>query len=90
MALSAAMEGSASQWLAQICYPGITWAEFKELFVQRFASAEILAAMFLAMLAYRPTDGECLSNYANRMMTSVITKWRDVNVEEITASVTLA
>lgn len=90
MALSAAMEGSASQWLAQICYPGITWAEFKELFVQRFASAEILAAMFLAMLAYRPTDGECLSNYANRMMTSVITKWRDVNVEEIAASVTLA
>lgn len=81
MTLSAAMEGSASQWFAQICYPEITWAEFKELFVQRFASVETPAAMFLAMLAGCPTDGECLSNYASRMTTSLITKWCEMDVE---------
>jgi len=57
MALSAAMEGSASQWFAQICYPEITWAEFKELFVQRFASVETPAAMFLAILVGCRTQG---------------------------------
>ncbi|XP_060649581.1 uncharacterized protein LOC132786888 [Drosophila nasuta] len=90
MALSASLEGSASQWLPQICYPEIIWDEFKELFMQRFDIVETPAAMFLSMLANCPTDGECLSNYASRMVTSLITKWRDMKVEEIAVSVTLA
>jgi len=90
MALSAALEGSASQWLSQICYPDINWAAFKELFLQRFTSVETPAAMLLTMLSTCPTEGECLSNYASRMVTSLITKWREMDVEEIAVCVTLA
>ncbi|XP_053963223.1 uncharacterized protein LOC128866476 [Anastrepha ludens] len=90
MALSAALEGSASQWLSQICYPEINGGEFKELFVQRFTSVETPAAMVLTMLSTSPTDGDCLSNYASRMVTALINKWRNMDVEEIAVSVTLA
>jgi len=88
--LSAAMEGSASQWLARTCYPEMNWPEFKQLFIQQFTNVETPAAMFLTMLTNSPSDGECLSNYAGRMMTSLMVKWREMDVEEIAASVTLA
>jgi len=29
-ALSKALEGTAEQWLSQICYPGITWRHFAQ------------------------------------------------------------
>ncbi|KAH8270751.1 hypothetical protein KR026_006344, partial [Drosophila bipectinata] len=64
MALSSALEGSASQWLSQVCYAEITWPEFKELFIQRFDTIETPAAMFLNMLSNRPTDGV----HASRMV----------------------
>jgi len=35
--LSKALEGSASQWLSQICFAGITWPQFKELYVCGYA-----------------------------------------------------
>ncbi|EDW25210.1 GL16664 [Drosophila persimilis] len=35
MALSDSLEGGASQWLSQICYTGIKWPAFRDLFVQR-------------------------------------------------------
>jgi len=45
MMLSSCMQGSASAWLAQICYPGINWKQFKELFIQRFEIKETPAAI---------------------------------------------
>jgi len=90
VALSSALEGSASQWLSQVCYADITWLEFKELFIQRFDTLETPAAMFLNMLTKRPTDGECLALHASRMVTELTTKWREMEKEEIAVSVTLA
>ncbi|XP_044572039.1 uncharacterized protein LOC123257343 [Drosophila ananassae] len=90
MALSSALEGSASQWLSQVCYAEITWPEFKELFIQRFDTIETPAAMFLNMLSNRPTDGESLAVHASRMVTELTTKWRQMDNEEIAVSVTLA
>lgn len=58
--------------------------------MHRLGSVETPAAMFLSMLANCPTDGGCLSNYASRMMTSLITKFSDMDLEEIAVSVTLA
>ncbi|KAH8376518.1 hypothetical protein KR200_007312, partial [Drosophila serrata] len=66
MALSNSMDGTASQWLTQISYPGMQWKEFQELFLQRFASDETPAAMLLNFLNSRPTDGECHAVYASR------------------------
>jgi len=72
VALSSALEGSASQWLSQVCYADIS--EFKELFIQRFDTLETPAAMFLNMLTKRPTDGECHALHASRMVTELMTK----------------
>ncbi|GBP05803.1 hypothetical protein EVAR_5109_1 [Eumeta japonica] len=33
IALSRALKGSASTWLSSVSFPGMTWTEFKELFV---------------------------------------------------------
>jgi len=54
MSLSGALEGSASQWLAQISYAGITSPQFQELFVQRYDDSETPAATLLNILNGRP------------------------------------
>jgi len=90
MMLSSCMQGSASAWLAQICYPGINWEQFKELFIQRFEIKETPAAMFLNLLNSRPPHNECPAVYASRMVTSLTTKWRNMNAEEIAVSTVLA
>jgi len=90
MMLSSCMQGSASAWLAQICYPGINWEQFKELFIQRFEIKETPAAMFLNLLNSRPAHNECPAVYASRMVTSLTTKWRNMNAEEIAVSTVLA
>ncbi|KAH8251496.1 hypothetical protein KR038_006493, partial [Drosophila bunnanda] len=54
IALSKALKGCASQWLSQICFAGITWAQFKELFIQRFVGIETSAATLLNVLNGRP------------------------------------
>jgi len=43
VALSSELEGSASQWLSQVCYADITWLEFKELFIQRFDTSRYVS-----------------------------------------------
>ncbi|XP_033149706.1 uncharacterized protein LOC117134807 [Drosophila busckii] len=90
MMLSTCMQGSASAWLSQICYPGINWGEFKELFTQRFEVQETSAAMMLNLLTSRPAHNECHALYASRLVTSLMTKWRHMNPEEIAVSTVLA
>jgi len=46
LALSKTLEGTAAQWLSQICYPGITWQQFRELFEQRYETSETPAPSF--------------------------------------------
>ena len=89
LALSESLEGSASLWLSQICFPGITWEQFKQLFVQRFESTETSAATMLNLINSRPKDGECFAVYASRKVTSLMTKWRGMDLEEIVVSVVL-
>ncbi|KAH8354607.1 hypothetical protein KR059_012184, partial [Drosophila kikkawai] len=66
MALSKSLHGSASQWLSQICYPGMSWTQFKELFMERYEGNETPAALLLDMLKGRPNPEECLSVYSSR------------------------
>ncbi|KAH8385263.1 hypothetical protein KR009_003449, partial [Drosophila setifemur] len=68
IALSKALEGSASQWLSQVCYAGITWTQFQELFIQRFVDMETTAAVLLNMLNGRPKAGESFAEYGSRIV----------------------
>jgi len=90
MALSNCMEGTASQWLTQISYQGMTWQEFQELFLQRFETEETPAATFLNLLNSRPTAAECYAVYASRLVTTLTTKWRNMEIEEIAVTTVLA
>ncbi|XP_032582794.1 uncharacterized protein LOC116802422 isoform X2 [Drosophila sechellia] len=89
LALTKSLEGSASQWLSEVCYAGVTWLEFKQLFQQRYANAETSAAMFLQLLNSRPGNSECLAIYASRMVTSLVCKWKGLDTERIAVSVVL-
>ncbi|XP_067640730.1 uncharacterized protein [Eurosta solidaginis] len=90
ISLSKALEGGASQWLSQVCFAGITWQQFKDLFVQRFVGVETPAAALIHILNGRPSDGECLSLYGSRLVTSLVSRWKSMNIEEIAVSVVLA
>lgn len=83
------IEGSASQWLTQVTYPGMKWMEIKELFLQKYETDESLAAMFFNLFNSRPNDSECHAIYASRLVTSLTTKWRKMNIEEIAVSTVL-
>lgn len=69
LALTKVLEGGAEQWLSQICYPGITWQQFRQLFEQRYETSETLAAAILNFLGSRPSNGESLLVYASRKTT---------------------
>lgn len=90
IALSKSLEGCASQWLSQIGFSGITWPQFKELFIQRFEGVETSAATLMNILNGIPNGNECLSVYASRLVTSLMSKWKTMTVEEIAVSVVLA
>ncbi|XP_049307209.1 uncharacterized protein LOC125777120 [Bactrocera dorsalis] len=89
IALSKALDGSASQWLSQICFAGITWTQFKELFIQRFVGVETTTAILLNILNGRPKSGEGFAEYGSRIVTSLMSKWKAKDLEEIAVSVAL-
>ncbi|KAH8316859.1 hypothetical protein KR067_000308, partial [Drosophila pandora] len=66
MTLSKSLLGSASQWLSQICFPGMSWSQFRDLFMERYEGNETPAAVLLNMLKGRPNANECLSVYSSR------------------------
>jgi len=49
-----------------------------------------LAATVMNLLNARPNEGECLSLYGSRMVTSLMARWKSLNAEQIAVSVTLA
>ncbi|XP_070145132.1 uncharacterized protein [Drosophila kikkawai] len=90
IALSKALEGSASQWLSQVCFAGITWNQFKELFIQRFVGIETTAAAVMNVLNGRPKSGESYAEYGSRIVTLLLSKLKAKDMEEIAVSITLA
>jgi len=58
MTLSKSLLGNASQWLTQICIPGMSWAQLKELFMERYEGIETPAALLLNMLKGHPSCHE--------------------------------
>ncbi|XP_057324637.1 uncharacterized protein LOC130667164 [Microplitis mediator] len=88
--LSEALQGTASQWLSQVCFPGITWTQFKDFFLTRFGGVETSAATLINLQNSRPKDGECLAAYSNRLLSSLTSKWKKSNIEEIAVSIVLA
>ncbi|XP_062124257.1 uncharacterized protein LOC133837495 isoform X1 [Drosophila sulfurigaster albostrigata] len=89
LVLSKALEGSSAQWLSQICYPGITWPQFRQLFEQRYETSETPAAVISNLLSSRPSNGESLPVYASRCVTSLCTKLRNLSSEQIAIALVL-
>lgn len=83
MALSRALKGSASSWLSQISHAGMTWKQFRDLFLARYDTAETLTATLIDLNNGKPKEGECLAAYAGRLMTSLLAKWKNLSHEEI-------
>lgn len=69
---------------------GIKWSEFRELFTQRYDSVGTPAAILLNMYNSGPRANECLSVYASRQVTTLLSKWKEMSNEEIAVSVVLA
>lgn len=88
--LSKSLKGSASSWLSQITYPGMTWSQFKDLFTARFVSVETSAATFINLNNDKPKENETYAAYASRLITSLMNKWKNLRVEQIAVSAVMA
>ncbi|XP_063366331.1 uncharacterized protein LOC134654792 [Cydia amplana] len=88
--ISKALKGVASAWLSQISYAGMTWPQFKELFRDRFVSAETTAATLINLTSDKPKENETLAAYGSRVMTSLLNRWKKATIEQIAVSQTLA
>ncbi|CAG4976347.1 unnamed protein product [Parnassius apollo] len=75
LAVSKALKGTASTWLSQIAYQGMSWSEFKVLFTTRFISTETLAATLFTLGTDKPSEKETLVACASRLMTSLTNRW---------------
>ncbi|XP_073956615.1 uncharacterized protein [Choristoneura fumiferana] len=90
VAISKALKGAASTWLSQIAYTGITWSQFKELFVARFATNETLAATLINLGTDKPAEKETYGAYASRVMSSLMSRFKNIDTERIMVSIVLA
>lgn len=83
MALSHALKKQASTWLATVAYPGMKWCDFKELFMSRYDPCETTAAFLINLNARKPDDKQCLASYASGLMSSLMSRWKDLTTEQI-------
>ena len=90
MTLSRALKGQASTWLSQVSFHGMTWSNFKDLFTTRYESAETAAGFLINLQSSRPKDSECLASYAAKLMSSLMSKWKNLSVEQIAVSTVLS
>ncbi|KAG7306505.1 hypothetical protein JYU34_009144 [Plutella xylostella] len=90
LAISKALKGSASTWFSHTAYHGMQWSEFKTLFLTRFAANETLAGSLINFKNDKPSEKESLSAFANRMMTSLMNRWKDASKEQIAVATVLA
>ncbi|EDW49406.1 GM16178 [Drosophila sechellia] len=61
-----------------------------DAFHRNNCNQKTLAAAVMNLLNGRPAEGECLSLYGSRMVTSLMAKWKTLSVEQIAVSITLA
>lgn len=89
-ALSRALKGQASGWLSQIAYPGMTWEDFKTIFTSRYECSETPAGFLVNLSNAKPKEGEHLAAYAANLMTSLMTRWKDLSIEQIAIATIMA
>lgn len=90
VAISKALKGTASAWLASVSFPGMKWTEFKELFIARFVSTETPAGTLIKLSTDKPKEGETLAAYGSRVMSSLFNRWKNLAVEQIVVATTVA
>ncbi|XP_063617503.1 E3 ubiquitin-protein ligase lubel-like [Cydia splendana] len=90
IALSKSLKGSASTWLSQVTYEGMTWDEFKLNFLACYDSENTCAATMISINNSRPKEEESYAAYASRIVNSFLTKWKDLTPEQIAVSFVLA
>ncbi|XP_048483701.1 uncharacterized protein LOC119691341 [Plutella xylostella] len=81
--ISAALKGSASTWLSQVSFAGMTWQQFKDMFIARYGCAETLAATLIKLQNNRPKENEPLPAYAARMVTALTSRLQNVPTDKI-------
>lgn len=90
LTLSGALKGSASRWLSQISFGGMTWCHFKTLFLARYSLTETPAAMLINMHNGKPRENENLASYAARLSATLMARLKDMTAEEISMALVLA
>ncbi|KAJ2943625.1 hypothetical protein O0L34_g16737 [Tuta absoluta] len=88
--LSKALKKSASTWLSQIAYNGMTWLEFKQLFTARFITAQTNTGTLINLISGKPSENESLAAYASRLISLLMNQWKDVTKEQIAVSMVFA
>ena len=89
-AVSKALKGSASAWLPQVVFAGITWPQFKAIFLSHFAYIEPPTVMLLDLMTSQPKPNESLSEFGNRVLNNLTTCWQGMTVDQIAVSTALA
>lgn len=90
IALSRALKGEASSWLSSVSFPGMTWSDFKDLFVARYDSLETPASVLIDLNNKKPKDNECLAAYAATIMSSLMSRWNGLTTEQIAIATVLS
>lgn len=90
VALSHALKGDASTWLSTIAFPGMTWSDFKALFIARYECPETIASFLINLHGNKPKDDECIAAYAASLMSSLMSRWNTHSTEQIAIGIVLA
>lgn len=85
-----ALKGTAASWLAQNSFAGITWSQLKDLFLARFHCVETPAATLYRLFNGTRKEGKCMSSYVTRFLSTFMSQWLDLSVEQIAIAVTIA
>lgn len=90
IALSHALRGDASAWFSTIAFPGMTWSDFKTLFIARYECPETAASFLINLQGNKPKDDECIAAYAASLMSSLMSRWNTLSTEQIAIGTVLA
>ncbi|XP_076284028.1 uncharacterized protein LOC143210757 [Lasioglossum baleicum] len=90
MALSRALKGSASAWMAQVNYAGMDWGAFRKMFLAQYDTFETPAGATMRINGGKPREGESMPSYANRVLASFTSLYTKMSTEQIAIASTLA
>jgi len=71
---------------SQICFAGMSWLKLKYLFLHRYEGIEPPSAVLLNILNGRPNANKSLSVYGSRLVTSLLTMWKEMSQEQVAVS----